>query len=155
MRVLAPVVVGVLVVLIALPASARVAQELPEPQDDMEAEIVVPPPTSTGTDAPTRASARGVRQRVASLSREVLDCARQHADVPPRSLTVHVFVYPSGEWSLALGRVRHRPAAGERGDDPLTNCVSNWVGSVLGSRTEPFRGRAPRDVAHTFRFPRS
>jgi hypothetical protein len=135
---------------IAAPASARVYQG--PSADEL---VVVPPPTPSGTDAPTRATARGVRERLASLSREVGDCVRQHTDTPPRSLVVHVFVYPSGEWSLALGRVRHRPAAGERGDDPLTICVSNWVGSVLGSRTEPFRGRAPRDVAHTFRFPRS
>lgn len=114
--------------------------------------IIVPPTPPVAPGEPPRATARGVRERLRVMDREIGECVLTHLDETPRTLTIHVFVYPNGEWGIALGRVRTPPVAGARGETPIEVCVADWVASSLGSHTEPFRGRRPRDVSVTYRL---
>jgi hypothetical protein len=110
--------------------------------------VVAPAPPAE----PVRATPRGVRERLHAIEHEVSECARTHLDATPRTLVVHVFVYPTGEWGIGFGRVRTPSDAGERGETPFEVCVADWVASSIGSHAEPFRGRRPRDVSVTYHF---
>jgi hypothetical protein len=149
MRPIAAVVLALSLVVAPLGAQAGAHARVDE--DFMMPPIIVPPSPPASTE-PARATASGVRERLRVMDREIGECVRTHLDETPRTLTVHVFVYPSGEWGLALGRVRTPPAANARGETPLEVCVADWVASSLGSHTEPFRGRRPRDVSVTYRL---
>ncbi len=138
-----------LLAVLFLPFGAHAGARVAIDEDLIMPPIVVPPVVPS---EPARATARGVRERLRVMDREIGQCVLTHLDETPRTLTVHVFVYPSGEWGIALGRVRTPPAAGARGDAPLEVCIADWVASSLGSRTEPFRGRRPRDVSVTYRL---
>ena len=147
--------VGVLVSLVVLCASP-VRAHARRVEDEWSPFIAdpFPPPVPPVVTGPAPIDLAGLRARLAGLDDEVAACVRQHSDAPPRTLRVHVFVYATGEWSIALGRVASAPLVGARGETPLEVCVADWVASEIGSRIEPTHRRRPVDVARTVRLGR-
>lgn len=90
-----------------------------------------------------------------SLGARFDQCVAEHGgDAPARRLALHILVWPSGEWSLYVGRVPRRPEVGARGATPLEVCIGDWIAGEIGSQLEPAsrrEGRSPQRTTYVHR----